>query len=220
MELSRFDNELLQEIYTSMVEIDVDSVPALVEKAIDQKVDILQILDALTKGINTVGDKFEALECFLPELIIVADAMEQSMVILRPLLDKLSLAAGSSGTVVIATLQGDIHDIGRNIFTVMLKASGFAVYDLGHDVKPDVIISKAEELNADVIGLSSLLTTSLPFSKDLINLLKAQNLRDKYKVVMGGGAVTPEYVEKIGADGFSGDAANGVRLVRRVISEK
>jgi len=220
MDLFKFDNELLQEIYTSMVEIDVDSVPALVEKAIEKKVDVLEILDALTKGINTVGDKFEALECFLPELIIVADAMEQSMVILRPLLDKLSLATGSSGTVVIATLQGDIHDIGRNIFTVMLKASGFKVFDLGHDVKPDVIINKAEELNADVIGLSSLLTTSLPFSKDLINLLKAQDLRDRYKVVMGGGAVTPDYVEKIGADGFASDAASGVRLVRRVISEK
>lgn len=220
MDLCKFDNELLQEIYTSMVEIDVDSVPELVEKAIEKKVDVLEILDALTKGINTVGDKFEALECFLPELIIVADAMEQSMVILRPLLDKLSLTTGSSGTVVIATLQGDIHDIGRNIFTVMLKASGFQVYDLGHDVKPDVIISKAEELNADVIGLSSLLTTSLPFSKDLINLLKVQDLRDRYKVVMGGGAVTPDYVEKIGADGFASDAASGVRLVRRVISEK
>jgi len=220
MDLFKFDNELLQEIYTSMVEIDVDSVPELVEKAIEKKVDVLEILDALTKGINTVGDKFEALECFLPELIIVADAMEQSMVILRPLLDKLSLANGSSGTVVIATLQGDIHDIGRNIFTVMLKASGFKVFDLGHDVKPDVIINKAEELNADVIGLSSLLTTSLPFSKDLINLLKAQDLRDRYKVVMGGGAVTPDYVEKIGADGFASDAASGVRLVRRVISEK
>lgn len=220
MELFKFDNELLQEIYTSMVEIDVDSTPELVKKAIELKIDVLEILDALTKGINTVGDKFEALECFLPELIIVADAMEQSMVILRPFLDKLNLAVGSSGTVVIATLQGDIHDIGRNIFTVMLKASGFQVFDLGHDIKPDVIIRKAEELNADVIGLSSLLTTSLPFSKDLINLLKAQDLRDKYKVIMGGGAVTPDYVEKIGADGFSSDAAGGVRLVRRVISEK
>ena len=220
MELFTFDNELLQAIYTSMVEIDADSTPGLVEKAVAQKVDVLEILDALTKGINTVGDKFEALECFLPELIIVADAMEQSMEIIRPLLDKLNLASGSSGTIVIATLQGDIHDIGRNIFTVMLKASGFQVFDLGHDVKPDAIIQKAEELHADVIGLSSLLTTSLPFSKDLISLLNAQDLRKKYKVVMGGGAVTPDYVEKIGADGFSSDAASGVRLVRRVISEK
>lgn len=220
MELFKFDNELLQAIYTSMVEIDADATPGLVEKAVAQKVDVLEILDALTKGINTVGDKFEALECFLPELIIVADAMEQSMETIRPLLDKLNLATGSSGTIVIATLQGDIHDIGRNIFTVMLKASGFQVIDLGHDVKPDVIIQKAEELKADVIGLSSLLTTSLPFSKDLISLLNAQDLRKKYKVVMGGGAVTPDYVEKIGADGFSSDAASGVRLVRRVISEK
>ncbi|MEN6572321.1 MAG: cobalamin-dependent protein [Anaerolineaceae bacterium] len=220
MELATFKNDLLQAIYTSMVEIDADSTPGLVEKAVSEKLDVLDILDALTKGINTVGDKFEALECFLPELIIVADAMERSMEIIRPQLDQLHLAAGSSGTIVVATLQGDIHDIGRNIAVVMLKASGFQVIDLGHDIKPDVIINKAEELNADVIGLSSLLTTSLPFSKDLINLLNEQKLRDKYKVVMGGGAVTPEYVEKIGADGFAGDAANGVRLVRKIMAEK
>lgn len=220
MDLSTFNKPLLQEIYDSMVEIDVDSTPSLVEKAVAENIDVLEILDALTKGINTVGDKFEALECFLPELIIVADAMEQSMEIIRPLLDKLNLANGSSGTIVIATLQGDIHDIGRNIATVMLKASGFQVIDLGHDIKPDVIIQKAEELNADVIGLSSLLTTSLPFSKDLVNLLKEQKIREKYKVVMGGGAVTPDYVEKIGADGFAGDAANGVRLIRRILSVK
>lgn len=220
MELFMFENELLQKIYTSMVEIDVDSTESLVEQAVAENIDVLEILDALTKGINTVGDKFEQLECFLPELITVADAMEESMKILRPHLDKLNLASGSSGTIVIATLQGDIHDIGRNIAAVMLKASGYKVIDLGHDIKPDVIINKAEELNADVIGLSSLLTTSLPFSKDLINLLKEQKIREKYKVVMGGGAVTPEYVEKIGADGFAGDAANGVRLIRKILSEK
>ncbi len=219
MELQKFDIEVLEKIYTSMVEIDVDSTPKLVQQAIEDKVDVLAILDALTKGINTVGDKFEALECFLPELITAAGAMEESMVFLRPLLDELNLADGNSGTIVIATLQGDIHDIGRNIATVMLKASGFKVIDLGHDVKPDVIIQKAEELGADVIGLSSLLTTSLPFSRDLINLLKEQKLREKYKVVMGGGAVTPDYVEKIGADGFAGDAANGVRLIRRILAE-
>lgn len=220
MELPTFENKLLQAIFTSMVDIDTDATPELVKQAMEENVDVLEILSALTKGINAVGDKFEALECFLPELIIVADAMEQSMDIIRPQLDKLNIALGSSGTIVIATLQGDIHDIGRNIAAVMLKASGFQVIDLGHDIKPDVIIQKAEQLHADVIGLSSLLTTSLPFSKDLINLLKEQKIREKYKVVMGGGAVTPDYVEKIGADGFAGDAANGVRLIRKMLSEK
>ncbi|HZW04585.1 MAG TPA: cobalamin-dependent protein [Anaerolineaceae bacterium] len=217
--MEHLKNDLLEAIYTSMVEIDSDTTPKLVDQAINANLDVLDILDALTRGINTVGDKFEALECFLPELIMAASAMEESMVLLRPHLDALNIAAGSSGTIVIATLQGDIHDIGRNIATVMLKASGFKVIDLGHDVKPDVIIKKAEELNADVIGLSSLLTTSLPFSRDLMSLLKEQNLRDKYKVVMGGGAVTPEYVERIGADGFAGDAASGVRLIRRILAE-
>ncbi|HEX2981896.1 MAG TPA: cobalamin-dependent protein [Anaerolineaceae bacterium] len=220
MEDHKFDNAVLQEIYTSLVEIDVDATPQLVEKAIAAKINPLEILNALTSGINTVGDKFEALECFLPELITAAGAMEESMTMLRPCLDQLNLAGGNPGTVVIATLQGDIHDIGRNIATVMLRASGFTVYDLGHDVKPEVIIRKAQELNADVIGLSSLLTTSLPFSKDLMKLLDEQGLREKYRVVMGGGAVTPDYVERIGADGFAGDAAHGVRMIRDLLSER
>lgn len=219
MALPTFENPLLQAIYTSMVDIDIDTTPKLVEEAIEKKIDALEILDALTKGINTVGDKFEALECFLPELITAAGAMEEAMTLLRPLLDQLNIDRGGSGTIVMATLQGDIHDIGRNIAVVMLKASGFKVFDLGHDIKPDVIIRKAEELNADIIGLSSLLTTSLPFSKDLISLLKEQNLRNKYKVVMGGGAVTPEYVERIGADGYAKDAAQGVRLIRKILTE-
>jgi methylmalonyl-CoA mutase cobalamin-binding domain/chain len=146
--------------------------------------------------------------------------MEESMVILLPHLEELNIVSGNSGTIVKATLQGDIHDIGRNIMVVMLKASGFKVIDLGHDIKPEVIIQKAEELNADIIGLSSLLTTSLPFSKDLMNLLEVQSLRQKYKVVMGGGAVTPEYVSRIGADGYAVDAASGVRLIRKMLEEK
>lgn len=220
MDLEIFENKLLESIYASMLEIDVDSTPKLVEQAINEKHNVLLILDALTKGINAVGDKFEAMECFLPELITAANAMEESMVLLRPHLDALNIASGNAGTIVIATLQGDIHDIGRNIAVVMLKASGFKVIDLGHDIKPDVIIQKAEENNADIIGLSSLLTTSLPFSKDLMSLLEVQNLRDKYKVVMGGGAVTPEFVERIGADGYASDAASGVRLIRKILEEK
>jgi methylmalonyl-CoA mutase cobalamin-binding domain/chain len=218
MELHKFNNALLQQIYESMVEINVDETPGLVDQAIEAKVDVLEIVDALTKGIDVVGEKFENLECFLPELMISAKAMEKCMATVRPLLEKLNLAGGSPGTIVVATLQGDIHDIGRNIAIVMLKASGFTVYDLGHDVKPDVIIQKARELNADVIGLSSLLTTSLPFSRDMMNLLKEQNLRDKFLVVMGGGAVTPDYVERIGADGFCGDAPNGVKMIRHLLS--
>jgi methanogenic corrinoid protein MtbC1 len=220
MEQPKFDNEILQEIYQAMVDIDEEAPPRLVRKALDAHIDVLKIIEALTKGINKVGDKFEALECFLPELITAANIMEESMTILRPLMDKMKLADLTLGTIVIATLQGDIHDIGRNIASVMLRASGFVVHDLGHDVKPDVIINKAEELKANVIGLSSLLTTSLPYAKDTLRLMKERNLRDKFIVVMGGGAVTAEYSRQVGADGYCADAASGVRVIQQLLSGK
>jgi dimethylamine corrinoid protein len=215
-----FDIEILQQIYDAMVDIDIEAPPRLVKKALEENIDVLKIIDALTKGINTVGDKFEAMECFLPELITVAGAMDKSMEILRPQLDRLSLQVGTPGTIVVATPQGDIHDIGRNIACVMLRASGFTVHDLGHDVKAETIINKAVELDADVIGLSSLLTTSLPYSKDMIKMLNEQNLREKFIVVMGGGAVTPGYCEKIGADAYCGDAVSGVRVITELLSGK
>ncbi len=220
MEYHKFEHETLQAIYDGMVEIDTGITPQLAEKAFQDGIDILKIVDALTKGINTVGDKFEAMECFLPDLILAAGIMDEAMEFLRPELEKLDLALAATGTIVIANLQGDIHDIGRNIASVMLRASGFTVHDLGHDVKPDVIIDKAVELHADVIGLSSLLTTSLPFAKDTVNLLKEQGLREQFKVVMGGGAVTPDYCADIEADGYCKDAAHGVKVISGLISGK
>jgi methylmalonyl-CoA mutase cobalamin-binding domain/chain len=216
----KFNNVALQGIYDAMVEIDAEKTPRLAEKALRDGVDVLKIVDVLTKGINTVGDKFEAMECFLPELIIAARIMDESMTFLRPELVKQDLAIRTPGTIVIANLQGDIHDIGRKIATVILQASGFVVHDLGHDVKPDVIIDKAVELKADVIGLSSLLTTSLPYSKDTINLLQERGLRDQFKVVMGGAAVTPYFCKDILADGYCKDAVQGVKVISKLLSGK
>lgn len=212
-----FDHALLQKVYDSMLEIDEENVPVLARQAIEDGLDVLKIVDALTKGINKVGDKFEEMEVFLPELIMAAGAMDEAMKFIRPELEKLELTVGTPGLIVIGNIQGDIHDIGRNIASVMLRASGFTVHDLGNDVKPDVMIDKAVELGADVIGMSSLLTTSLPFARDTINLLAEQDLRDKFIVVMGGGAVTPEYCESIGADGYCADAAHGVRVIQGLL---
>jgi trimethylamine corrinoid protein len=203
-----------------MVEIDEEKPPELTRKALADGVDVLKIIDALTAGINKVGDKFEAMECFLPELIMAAGIMDESMEILNPEIEKLDVQVGTPGTIVIANLQGDIHDIGRQIATVMLRAAGITVHDLGHDVKPDVAIDKAVEVKADVIGLSSLLTTSLPFARDLINLLDEQNLRDQFNVVMGGGAVTQEFSDEIGANGYARDAAHGVRVISDLLAGK
>jgi methylmalonyl-CoA mutase cobalamin-binding domain/chain len=213
-----FDSPTLQQIYTAMLEIDTERTPDLVRDALTSGEDVLKILDALTKGINKVGDRFEAMECFLPELILAADAMERSMTMLRPEMDKLNVRVGPTGTIVIATVQGDIHDIGRNIVTAMLRASGFSVHDLGHDLKAGTIIDDALDLNADIIGLSSLLTTSLPYARDVLRLLQDRGHRNRFKVVMGGGAVTPEYCKQVGADGYAGDAASGVKLMQQLLA--
>jgi corrinoid protein of di/trimethylamine methyltransferase len=218
MSQQEFDNDVIREIYEGMVEIDVDKTPELVRSALAGGQDVLKIVDALSKGIKVVGDKFEALECFLPELIMAARIMEKSMDILKPSLQKLDIKVGSTGTIVMANVQGDIHDIGRQIVVAMLRVAGFDVHDLGHDVKADSIIDKAVELNADVIGLSSLLTTSLPYARQVLELLKVRNLRDRFKVAMGGGAVTPEYSEQIGADGYSRDAASAINLMQQLVA--
>ncbi len=220
MEYQQFENKAMQEIYDAMVEIDEEKTPQLAKKAFENGEDVLEIVGTLTKGINTVGDKFEAMECFLPELIMAAGIMDECMKFLRPELVKKKLSFGTTGTIIMANLQGDIHDIGRNIATVMLQASGFIVHDLGHDVHPDVIIDKAVELKADVIGLSSLLTTSLPFARDTVNLLKELGLREQFKIVMGGGAVTPDYCKDIQVDGYAKDAAQGVKVISKILAER
>lgn len=218
MPQEKSEGQVLQEIYTAMVEIDSERVPKLVDDALTSGYDAAAIIDMLTQGINEVGNKFEAMECFLPELILAADAMENSMTILRPEIEKLDLQVGPTGTIAMATVQGDIHDIGRNIVIAMLRASGFRVHDLGHDVKADTIIDKAVDLKADIIGLSSLLTTSLPYARDVLSLLEVRGLRNNFKVAMGGGAVTPEYCEQIGADGYGRDAASSVKLVQQLLA--
>lgn len=119
---------------------------------------------------------------------------------------------------MISNIQGDIHDIGRDIVVTMLRVAGFKVEDMGHDVKPTLMIDKAVECDADIIAVSSLLTTSLPFARDVLRLLDARGLRDRFKVIMGGGAVTPEYCEEIGADGYGDNAAAAVKLVHELLT--
>ncbi len=219
MEQNKFDKKNLQEIYTALVNIEQEKVPRLVKETLDQGEDVLEIIDALTKALKTVGDKFETMEYFLPQLILAADGMNEAMEVLRPEIDRLDLSVGPTGTIIIAQVQGDIHDIGRNIVVAMLRASGFNVQDLGNNIKSDTIIDKALELEADIIGLSSLLTTSLPFARDVLRLLEARGLRDRFKVVMGGGAVTPEYCQDNGADGYGKDAAAAVKLMGQLLND-
>jgi dimethylamine corrinoid protein len=212
------NDDTLKRITEAMVALETDAVPKLAEDALGSGYPAQSIVDALTVGINTVGEKFEAMEYFLPDLIMAAGAMDESMDILRPALTRDDVAVGKKGTIVLAQVQGDIHDIGRNIMTAMLRAAGFTVHDLGHDLKPDLIIDKALDCNADVIGLSSLLTTSLPFAEQVPRLLVARDLRARFQVAMGGGAVTPEYAVRAGADGYAENAGAGVKLMHQLVA--
>ena len=175
------------------------------------------IEEGLAKGLREVGDRFERGELWLPHLILGAEAMEAAMKILEEHIPKEELKTTSRGTVVIGTVEGDIHDLGLRIVASMLRANGFKVYDLGCNTRSLDFIEKAKEVDADIIAASSLMTTTMPFMKDLIEALEAAGLRDRFKVLVGGGPVTEEWARQIGADGYGRDAAEAVRVAKELI---
>jgi 5-methyltetrahydrofolate--homocysteine methyltransferase len=172
------------------------------------------ILDALVAGMDDVGRRFQANECFVPEMLIASRAMKESMALLEPLL----VAAGIKPrfTAVIGTVQGDLHDIGKNLVAMMWKGANFEVVDLGTNVPPDRFPAAAREHAAQVIGLSALLTTTMPAMRQAVEAVRAARL-DGVKVVIGGAPVTQRFATEIGADGFAPDAAGAVELVRGLV---
>ena len=171
------------------------------------------------KGMAIVGDKFSRMEYYLPELIRCADAMKAAMDVLKPHLGK-GQDGGVQGTVVIGTIQGDLHDLGKNIVKTMLQAAAFTVHDLGCDVQVRSFIDKAEEQDVDVIAASAILTTTMAYMPDLVNLLSDMNLRDRFKVMVGGAPVTPEYADEAGADGYGENAAEAVETAKRLVQSR
>jgi len=217
------DNEHLNAIVNAVIEGEAEDAVEATQKALDAKVDPLVILNTgLMSGADEVGKRFERFEYFLPELMLAGRALKSAMEIVKPvLLEKYADAADQArGKVVAATVQTDIHDIGKNIVSSMLTASGFEVTDMGVDVPIKSIIDKAEEIGADIICLSALLTTSMPFMKDLIQLLEARNLREKYIVLVGGASVTDTWARAIGADGTAKNAADAVKLARDKVQSR
>ncbi|MDR1796578.1 MAG: cobalamin-dependent protein [Clostridiales Family XIII bacterium] len=177
------------------------SAAELAREALEGGVPALDIVDALSAGITELGKRFEDMELFLPDLMMGGKAMQEAMEVLTPALEAQAggEAAQKKVKIVVGNLEGDIHDIGRDILATMLRVGGIDVLNIGNNVKADTFIDKAEEMGADAIGLSSLLTTSLPYARDVVGLLEARGLTGKYKVVVGGGAVTKEFADSIGA---------------------
>ncbi len=213
---------LLGRIRKAIVEGVSTDAEQLTREAVDAGVDAMEILnDALMSGADEVGAKFESGEYFLPELMLTGRALKAAMAVVSPILEqRTDRSTEDTGTAVIATVKSDIHDIGKNMVASLLTASGFDVTDLGVDVPIKEIIAKAQELDADLIGCSALLTTSMPFLRDLIDLLDAMGERDRFIVMVGGASVTPEYATHIKADGTAPNAMDAVKEARRLIRAK
>lgn len=205
----------LAEIRNAVIKGARNDVKGLVEKAVVEGGDAPEILkEGLTTAIDIVGDKFEKGEYFLPEMLMSAMAMKEGMKVLRPLLAENDVR--TSGVVVLGTVSGDIHDIGKSIIGAMLEAAGFSVIDLGADVDLDKFAQAAKQNDADLIGLSALLTTTMVGMKDVVESVKGAGL--KVKVMVGGAPVNQEFADQIGADGYAPDAPSAARKARELVS--
>ena len=211
-------DELFKKMAQSIIDGDSDASTALAKEAIAIGI---HPLEAITKGfvvgVNTVGDAFGRGEAFLPELVMSGEAMKAAVAVLDPELRKLGTERRMLGRVVIATVEGDIHEIGKTLVATMLGASGFEVYDLGVDASSDKIIGKALEVNADIIAMSALLTTTMIRQREVIEELEKEGLRSRFKVMVGGAPITRDWVKTIGADGYSEDAVGAVAMAKQLL---
>ncbi|MEW6082426.1 MAG: corrinoid protein [Bacillota bacterium] len=203
--------KLFEEAASAIVDADKARAEDIARKALEMGLDPFEVINkGFIVGIMTVGDLFDRGDLFLPQLILCSEAMKSASEILNA-------AAGtektSSGKVIVATVEGDIHDIGKGIVVSLLAAHGLEVFDLGRDVPTAKIIEKAEELKVDIIGTSALLTTTMEKQKHLEEALRKEGLRDKYKTIVGGAPVTERWAKKIGADAYAEDATDGVKKV-------
>jgi len=206
------------EIKESVVQGNCDKVLEMTKVALDSNVPAKEILDkGLIPGIMKVGDLFETGEYFLPELLVSGEAMSGAVELLGPILSKAHIPP--AGKYLIGTVQGDVHDIGKNIVLMMLKGNGWDVTDIGVDVSPEEFCSAVEKGDFQILGLSSLLSTTMSSTVKTINALKAAGLRDKVKVMVGGAPVTQEWADKIRADGYAPDAPSAVRIARVLIGK-
>jgi len=200
-----------QELADAIIKGDNTTSKELAEKLVADGVSATDILnDGLVPGMNVVGAKFKANEMYIPEVLIAARAMHAAMDIIKPLLAE--SGEEGRGTVVVGTVQGDLHDIGKNLVAMMLEGGGFQVVDAGVDIPADKFVEEAKKSKAKVIGLSALLTTTMPAMKEVIEALRADDATKGVKVMVGGAPLTQEYADSIGADGYAADASSAVDL--------
>ncbi|HEU0294774.1 MAG TPA: corrinoid protein [Anaerolineales bacterium] len=210
--------ELLKAMAQSIIDGEAEVAADLANQGIEAGMDPLEaITKGYVAGVNQVGDSYSCGNVFLPELVMAGEAMNAAIAVLEPELKKKGTSREILGKVVLATVEGDIHEIGKSLVGTMLTAAGFEVYDLGVNVPADRIIAKAEEVNADIVGLSALLTTTMVKQKEVIEAMDKRGLRNKTRVMVGGAPVTSDWVQKIEADGYSEDAISAVNTARALM---
>ncbi len=210
-------SDLLKEIVAKLYEGDEEQVAQLVKQGLEEGVNPLTILNGgLIAGMERVGKDFKSGTLYVPEVLIAAKSMQAGMNLLRPLL--IDVKNVSTGKVVIGTVKGDLHDIGKNLVKMMLEGAGFEVIDLGNNVSPQGFVEAVKTHTPDLVGLSALLTTTMPQMKETITALKASGLRESVKVMIGGAPLTAEYATQIGADAYAQDSVVAVDKARNLIA--
>lgn len=208
---------ILNEISEYLQKGRAKNVKALVQQALEEGVNPKDILnEGLLSGMTVIGGRFKRNEVFVPEVLVAARALNAGLSILEPKL--IEVGNEPIGKAIVGTVQGDLHDIGKNLVVMMLKGAGFDVVDIGIDVAPETFLQKAEEENADIICMSALFTTTMGKMKENIDLLKEKNVRDKYIVMVGGAPVNEEFAEEIGADYYTPDAATAAEVAKRAVT--
>ena len=209
--------ELLRQIADAVVEMEEDTVEELAQQSLTAGIDAYETIDlGLAKGMERAGQLFDEEEYFVPELLMCSDAMNVGIDVLKPHLKSENVS--KKGKVVIGVVEGDTHDIGKNLVRLMMETGGFEVLDLGRDIPPAEFVSKAEEYGADIIGIATLMTTTMPGMKEVVDILANKGIRDKFKVIVGGGPISPAFAKKIGADGYARNAADAVKVAEKLLS--
>ncbi len=211
--------QIMEKLAEAIVDGDDEYAQEGAKQALAQQIDPLEAVEqGLSKGMAAVGDTFELGEVFLPELLMAAQAFKAAMEILQPEIEAQNKQVAKKGKVLIGTVKGDVHNIGKNIVATVLETNGFEVIDIGVDQSPLDIIQEAEKVKADAIALSSLMTTTMPAQKEVVEVLTEMGRREKYVVLVGGGPVTQEWANKIGADGYGESAVHAVGVIEKLLN--
>jgi corrinoid protein of di/trimethylamine methyltransferase len=216
--MSEESEVLFRGLSDAVVNLEEEEAARLAGEVVKKNIDAYEAVDkGLAHGMNRAGKLFEEDEYFVPELLIAADAMYAGLEILRPHIR--ADASAEPGKIVLGVVEGDTHDIGKNLVKIILEAKGFTVFDLGRDVPPEAFVQKAREVDADIIGLSTLMTTTMPGMAKVVEILREAGLRRRIKVMIGGAPISVAFAHKIGADGYSANANEAGELASRLLAE-